>query len=138
MKNLTWPHLLVTELMAYLVPIGEVGWSWVEVGVLGIENESELQRQKMIRKTANQSNLCQQNAEEWSGQKCRHLKLVCRPVLQSIAAIPPAPWTVLNIPLYPNKHSVGNSSAKKWKRPMYKLEASKFKPPKCIHWVCPP
>ena len=49
MKNLTWPHLLVTELMAYLVPIGDVGWSWVEVGVLEIENGSELQRQKTIR-----------------------------------------------------------------------------------------
>ena len=37
--------------MAYLVPIGNVGWSWVEVGVLEIENGSELQRRKKIRKT---------------------------------------------------------------------------------------
>merc|ERR1719295_989010 len=44
--------------MAYLVPIGEVGWSWVEVGFL---------------------------------------KLVSRPVLQSIPAIPPAPRAVLSV-----------------------------------------
>ena len=39
----------MTELVAYLIPIGDVGWSWVEVGVLEIENGSELQRQKTIR-----------------------------------------------------------------------------------------
>ena len=33
--------------MAYLVPIGDVGWSWVEVGLLEIEYGSELERQKM-------------------------------------------------------------------------------------------
>ena len=54
-SDFTWPHLLVTELMAYLVPIGEVGWSWVEVGFLEIENRFELRRQKNFL-----SNLCLQ------------------------------------------------------------------------------
>ena len=32
--------------MAYLVPIGNVGWSWVEVGVLEMGNGSEQLRQR--------------------------------------------------------------------------------------------
>ena len=65
--------------MAYLIPIGDVGWSWVEVGVLEIENGFELQRRKKIHKTANQTfvNKTQKNALDksadtlnWSVGRC--------------------------------------------------------------------